>query len=84
MIFQTTCSCYFILICDLTNLHFFQLHRGSSSRKSLGGNLIAEKLDSLMVLTFEHLESCEAGGRLVEVLLTVIFLCFSLCWPHMY
>ncbi|GLT53358.1 hypothetical protein SLA2020_266360 [Shorea laevis] len=37
------------------------------SRKSLGGSLIAEKLDSLMVLTFEHLESCKDSGRLVEV-----------------
>ncbi|KAE8077854.1 hypothetical protein FH972_016374 [Carpinus fangiana] len=36
-------------------------------RKSLGGNSIAEKLDSLMVLTFEHLESCKDSGRLVEV-----------------
>ncbi|RVW29516.1 hypothetical protein CK203_077403 [Vitis vinifera] len=48
------------------------LHRGSLSRKSLGGNLIAEKLDSLMVLTFEHLESCEAGGRLIEVFETLV------------
>jgi len=37
------------------------------SRKSLGGNSTAEKLDSLMVLTFEHLKSCEASGRLTEV-----------------
>lgn len=37
------------------------------SRKSLVGNHVAEKLDSLMVLMFEHLESCDVGGRLVEV-----------------
>ncbi|XP_075655326.1 uncharacterized protein LOC142625575 isoform X1 [Castanea sativa] len=37
------------------------------SRKSLGGNSTAEKLDSLMVLTFEHLKSCEVSGRLTEV-----------------
>ncbi|XP_015889626.3 uncharacterized protein LOC107424354 [Ziziphus jujuba] len=37
------------------------------SRKSLGRNEHAEKLDSLMVLTFEYLESCEAGGRLTKV-----------------
>ncbi|KAL5556349.1 hypothetical protein UlMin_038585 [Ulmus minor] len=37
------------------------------SRRGLVGNLFAEKLDSLMVITFEHLESCEANGRLVEV-----------------
>ncbi|PON78708.1 RNA polymerase I specific transcription initiation factor [Trema orientale] len=37
------------------------------SRKGLVGNLFAEKLDSLMVLLFEHLYSCEAVGRLSEV-----------------
>ncbi|XP_023007143.1 RNA polymerase I-specific transcription initiation factor RRN3-like [Cucurbita maxima] len=37
------------------------------SRKSLTGNVIAETLDSLIVLTFEHLESCERDGRLNEV-----------------
>ncbi|KAB8681459.1 hypothetical protein FH972_026338 [Carpinus fangiana] len=41
------------------------------SRKSLGGNSIAEKFDSLMVQTFEHLESCKDSGRLVKVLLNV-------------
>ena len=41
------------------------------TRKSLGGKLIAEKLDSLMALIFEHLESCKDSGRLVEVLLDV-------------
>ncbi|CBI37498.3 unnamed protein product, partial [Vitis vinifera] len=30
------------------------------------------KLDSLRVLTFEHLESCEGGGRLIEVFKTLI------------
>ncbi|GAB4835494.1 hypothetical protein Ancab_000403 [Ancistrocladus abbreviatus] len=39
----------------------------SLTRKSLGGNVVADKLDSLMVLTFEHLKSCEYSGRLVEV-----------------
>ncbi|XP_024033748.1 RNA polymerase I-specific transcription initiation factor RRN3 isoform X2 [Citrus clementina] len=43
-----------------------ELPSGSLSRKSLSGNLIAELLDSLMVLTFEHLESCEGTGRLIE------------------
>ncbi|KAK7278977.1 hypothetical protein RJT34_24018 [Clitoria ternatea] len=36
-------------------------------RKSLQGNLVVEKLDSLMVLTFLHLESCQNSGRLTEV-----------------
>lgn len=39
------------------------------NRKSLVGNVVAEKLDSLLALTFEHLESCKAQGRLNEVLL---------------
>ncbi|KDO67299.1 hypothetical protein CISIN_1g0416051mg, partial [Citrus sinensis] len=43
-----------------------ELPSGSISRKSLSGNLIAELLDSLLVLTFEHLESCEGTGRLIE------------------
>lgn len=42
------------------------------SRKSLGGNQFAEKLDSLLVLTFEHLQSCEASGRLVQVFETLL------------
>jgi len=33
----------------------------------LQGNQIAEKLDSLIVLTFLHLESCQSSGRLAEV-----------------
>ncbi|KAI4327870.1 hypothetical protein L6164_020282 [Bauhinia variegata] len=36
-------------------------------RKGLQGNLIAEKLDNLMVLTLEHLDSCQSNGRLDEV-----------------
>lgn len=45
---------------------------GSLSRKSLGGNVIAELLDSLMVLTLEHLESCQAAGRLIEIFETLL------------
>lgn len=44
-----------------------QLSKGSLRRKSLQGNVVAEKLDSLLVLTFEHLESCQSSGRLAEV-----------------
>ncbi|KAI9109672.1 hypothetical protein K1719_019302 [Acacia pycnantha] len=43
------------------------LSKGSLRRKCLQGNLVAEKLDSLMVLTFEHLESCQSSGRLAQV-----------------
>ncbi|XP_015967676.1 uncharacterized protein LOC107491346 [Arachis duranensis] len=37
------------------------------NRKTLEGNTIAEKLDSLIELTFLHLESCQSSGRLSEV-----------------
>ncbi|KAI4314673.1 hypothetical protein L6164_027561 [Bauhinia variegata] len=40
---------------------------GPSRKKGLQGNLVAEKLDKLMVLTFEHLDSCQSSGRLDEV-----------------
>ncbi|KAM2063476.1 hypothetical protein ACFX16_027010 [Malus domestica] len=42
------------------------------STKVSGSNSFAEKLDSLLVLTFEHLESCEVGGRLIEVFETLL------------
>ncbi|GLT26931.1 hypothetical protein SLA2020_019690 [Shorea laevis] len=42
------------------------------SRKSLAGNAIAELLDSLMVMTFGHLESCKDAGRLIEVFETLL------------
>ncbi|KAK8629078.1 hypothetical protein V6N13_077935 [Hibiscus sabdariffa] len=42
------------------------------SRKSLVGNSIAELLDNLLVLTFEHLESCEREGRLAKVFETLL------------
>ncbi|KAK6933126.1 RNA polymerase I specific transcription initiation factor RRN3 [Dillenia turbinata] len=45
----------------------FEQPGGPSTRKSLGKNAIAEKLDSLMVLTFEHLKSCADSARLSEV-----------------
>ncbi|TKY48156.1 RNA polymerase I-specific transcription initiation factor RRN3 [Spatholobus suberectus] len=37
------------------------------NRKNLQGNLVVEKLDSLIVLAFLHLESCQSSGRLAEV-----------------
>ncbi|CAL9027403.1 unnamed protein product [Prunus brigantina] len=42
------------------------------SRKTLGGNSFAEKLDSLMVLTFEHLESCQVADRLIKIFDTLL------------
>lgn len=44
--------------------------RETSGQKRLWKNRVTdklEKLDSLMVLTFEHLKSCKENGRLVEV-----------------
>ncbi|KAB2094036.1 hypothetical protein ES319_A02G130900v1 [Gossypium barbadense] len=53
------------------------------SRKSLAGNSIAELLDNLLVLTFEHLESCEREGRLAKVFETLLqsfqFVMFYAC-----
>ncbi|PSS23849.1 RNA polymerase I-specific transcription initiation factor like [Actinidia chinensis var. chinensis] len=41
--------------------------RESSRGKSFWGSEIAEKLDSLLVLMFEHLKKCNDAGRLIEV-----------------
>lgn len=38
-----------------------------SGRKVLWGNVVAQKLDTLMVLTFDHLQSCFKSGRLIQV-----------------
>ncbi|XP_031373298.1 RNA polymerase I-specific transcription initiation factor rrn3 isoform X2 [Punica granatum] len=38
-----------------------------TNRKGLSGNVVAKKLDDLLALTFEHLESCKTQGRLNEV-----------------
>lgn len=44
-----------------------ELSREALIQRFFCGNLVAEKLDSLMVLTFEHLNSCSESGRLVPV-----------------
>ncbi|RWR72739.1 RNA polymerase I-specific transcription initiation factor RRN3-like protein [Cinnamomum micranthum f. kanehirae] len=49
-----------------------ELPKGALSRQNLGGNLVAEKLDSLMELACEHLKSCAESGRLVKVFETLI------------
>ncbi|KAK9073690.1 hypothetical protein SSX86_006284 [Deinandra increscens subsp. villosa] len=38
-----------------------------SGRKVLWGNVVAQKLDTLMDLTFDHLQSCFKNGRLLQV-----------------
>ncbi|KAH6772513.1 hypothetical protein C2S51_010917 [Perilla frutescens var. frutescens] len=45
----------------------YELTREALIQRFFCGNLVAEKLDSLMVLTFEHLKSCFENGRLVQV-----------------
>ncbi|KAK4781127.1 hypothetical protein SAY87_017233 [Trapa incisa] len=42
------------------------------NRMGVVGNAIAEKLDSLLALTFGHLESCKEQGRLNEVFGTLL------------
>ncbi|XP_044500520.1 RNA polymerase I-specific transcription initiation factor RRN3 isoform X1 [Mangifera indica] len=44
-----------------------KLPKGSLSWKSGKEQIAAELLDQLMVLTFEHLKSCQSEGRLIEV-----------------
>ncbi|KAF6160788.1 hypothetical protein GIB67_035989 [Kingdonia uniflora] len=42
------------------------------SGQSLSGNVVAEKLDSLMVLTFDYLKSCYEHGRMIKVFQTLL------------
>ncbi|KAF8409883.1 hypothetical protein HHK36_002401 [Tetracentron sinense] len=49
-----------------------ELPKGTLNRQSLGGNVFADKLDSLMVLTCEHLKSCADSGRLIKVFETLL------------
>ncbi|XAR58079.1 hypothetical protein NMG60_11026458 [Bertholletia excelsa] len=42
------------------------------SRRNFLGNVVAEKLDSLLVLMFEHLKLCNAVGRLRKVFETLL------------
>lgn len=54
----------------LSHEFFFFIFQSSAelfNRNSLQGNVVVEKLDSLMVLIFLHLESCQSSGRLAEV-----------------
>ncbi|GFY95767.1 RNA polymerase I specific transcription initiation factor RRN3 protein [Actinidia rufa] len=48
-------------------LDWFLRIRESSRGRSFWGSEIAEKLDSLLVLMFEHLKKCNDAGRLIEV-----------------
>ncbi|KAL8545574.1 hypothetical protein ACS0TY_005640 [Phlomoides rotata] len=46
--------------------------RDALIQRFFSGNLVAEKLDSLVVLTFEHLKFCFESGRLVQVFETLL------------
>ncbi|KAJ4962749.1 hypothetical protein NE237_022688 [Protea cynaroides] len=46
--------------------------RGTLSGLNFGGNVVADKLDNLMVLTCQHLESCYDEGRLTKVFDTLL------------
>ncbi|EPS68922.1 hypothetical protein M569_05845, partial [Genlisea aurea] len=49
-----------------------ELTREALLQRFFSGNLVAEKLDSLMVLTFEHLLACFKDGRLSQVFETLL------------
>ncbi|GAB2225906.1 hypothetical protein Drorol1_Dr00021677 [Drosera rotundifolia] len=49
-----------------------ELPGNSSTRKGLSGNFVVDKLDSLMVLTFEHVKSCENSERWVKVFYSLL------------
>ncbi|XP_057791565.1 uncharacterized protein LOC131008638 [Salvia miltiorrhiza] len=49
-----------------------ELTRDVLIERFLSTNLSAQKLDSLMVLTFEYLKSCYESGRLVQVFETLL------------
>ncbi|KAE9466310.1 hypothetical protein C3L33_01778, partial [Rhododendron williamsianum] len=49
-----------------------QLPREYSSGRSFRGNASAEKLDSMLVLMFEHLKTCAKDGHLAKVFETLL------------
>ncbi|XP_071914924.1 uncharacterized protein [Coffea arabica] len=49
-----------------------ELQRNNWIERFFGGNLVAEKLDSLMVLVFGHLKSSYENGRLEQVFDTLL------------
>ncbi|KAI3821680.1 hypothetical protein L1987_09249 [Smallanthus sonchifolius] len=52
---------------DETEMDMDEPHKEYSGRKVLWGNVVAQKLDTLMDLTFDHLQSCFKSGRLLQV-----------------
>ncbi|KAI3815132.1 hypothetical protein L1987_14788 [Smallanthus sonchifolius] len=52
---------------DETEMDMDEPHKEYSGRKVLWGNVVAQKLDTLMDLTFDHLQSCFKSGRLLRV-----------------
>ncbi|CAH8343463.1 unnamed protein product [Eruca vesicaria subsp. sativa] len=44
-----------------------ELPVGSVNRNTSGGKIVFESLDKLMVISFDHLESCKLDGRLDQV-----------------
>ncbi|KAL0740513.1 hypothetical protein Bca4012_082026 [Brassica carinata] len=44
-----------------------ELPVGSLNQNTSGGNVVFESLDKLMVISFDHLESCNLDGRLDQV-----------------
>ncbi|GJW08306.1 RNA polymerase I-specific transcription initiation factor RRN3-like protein isoform X1 [Tanacetum coccineum] len=52
---------------DESEMEMEEPQREYSGRKVLWGNVVAQKLDTLMVLTFDHLQSCYQSGCLDQV-----------------
>ncbi|KAL8192493.1 hypothetical protein R6Q57_027678 [Mikania cordata] len=52
---------------DETEMDVDEPQKKYSGRKVLWGNVVAQKLDALMDLTFDHLQSCFKNGRLHQV-----------------
>ncbi|XP_047310578.1 RNA polymerase I-specific transcription initiation factor RRN3-like [Impatiens glandulifera] len=50
----------------------FEIPGGFTRSNNLNCNILAEKLDSLLVLMFEHLKSCHENGRLVKIFETLL------------
>lgn len=57
---------------------FLQFPVGPLKQNTSDGNVVSELLDKLMVLTFDHLETCQNSGRLDEVWHQMVYFSFPL------
>lgn len=52
---------------SLDLIYLLQLRVGPLNQDISVGSIVSELLDKLMVIAFEHLESCQNDGRLDQV-----------------